>query len=309
MHLRVPKILFVALFFVSPVLASAQAAQYFRIGNTSDATPQAEFGIALMGGGKDLDAAFRWLCDRGKGGDFLILRAAGDDDYNAYVQGLCHANSVGTLVIASREAAGEAKVAETIRNAESIFIAGGDQARYINWWKGTPVQKALNEYVAAGKPIGGTSAGLAVLGEFIYSAQGDKPDDEDLTSQQSLANPFLPRITLQRHFLRIALLRDTLTDTHFVTRDRLGRSLVFLARIMQDGWSRHPREIAVDERSAVLVAADGRAEVVGAGKGAYFIRPTGSPEVCSPGRPLSFRGLKVYNAPAGTHFDLKSWKG
>ena len=67
--------------------------------------------------------------------------------------------------------------------------------------------------------------------------------------------------------------------------------------------------VPVDERSAVLVASDGRAEVVGAGKGAYFIRPTGSPEVCSPGRPLSFRGLKVYNAPAGTHFDLHSWKG
>jgi cyanophycinase len=305
---RLLKILFLIIAF-SPVLISAQSSRYFRIGNGSDANPKAEFGIALMGGGKDLDAAFQWLCERGKGGDFLVLRAAGDDDYNAYVQGLCHANSVATLIIPSPQAAAEAKVVETIRNAESIFIAGGDQARYISFWKGTAVQNALNDHIAAGKPIGGTSAGLAVLGEFIYSAQGDKPDDEDLTSQQSLANPFFARITLQKDFLRIPLLRDTLTDTHFVTRDRLGRSLVFLARIMQDGWSRHPREIAVDERSAVLVASDGRAEVVGAGKGAYFIRPTRSPEVCSPGRPLSFRGLNVYNAPAGTHFDLKSWKG
>src|SRR5205807_7242172 len=105
--------------------------------------------------------------------------------------------------------------------------------------------------------------------------------------------------------VRIALLRDTLTDTHFVTRDRLGRSLVFLARIMQDGWSRHPREIAVDERSAVLVAADGSAEIVGAGKGAYFIQPTQSPKVCSPGRPLTFGGVNVYNVPTGAYFDLK----
>jgi len=238
-----------------------------------------------------------------------VLRASGNDDYNPYVQGLCHANSVATLIIPTREAAGEAKVAEAIRKAESIFIAGGDQARYINFWERTPVQKALNEHIHASKPIGGTSAGLAVLGEFIYSAQGDKPDDDDLTSQQTLMNPFFARVTLQKDFLHIALLRDTLTDTHFVTRDRLGRSLVFLARIMNDGWSRHPREIAVDERSAVLVEPDGNAEVVGTGKGAYFIQPTVSPKVCSPGQPLTFSGLKVYNAPTGSHFDLRSWKG
>jgi cyanophycinase len=309
MYSRVLKTLFLAVVALCCTLVSAQASQYFRVGNANDAKPHSQFGIALMGGGEDLDAAFRWLCDRGKGGDFLVLRAAGDDEYNAYVQGLCHANSVATLIVPSREAAAEANVAETISNAESIFIAGGDQARYINFWKGTPVQKALNEHIRAGKPIGGTSAGLAVLGEFIYSAQGDKPDDEDLTSQQSLANPFFARITLQRDFLHIALLRDTLTDTHFVTRDRLGRSLVFLARIMKNGWSRHPREIAVDERSAVLVAPDGSAEIVGTGKGAYFIQPTVLPKVCSPGLPLSFGEIDAYNAPTGSHFDLRSWKG
>jgi cyanophycinase len=309
MNCRPIKALFLTLFALCPMLVSAQGSQYFRIGNANDAKSHAEFGIALMGGGQDLDAAFRWLCERGKAGDFLVLRAAGDDDYNPYVQGLCHANSIATLIIPSREAAAEPNVADAIGNAESIFIAGGDQARYINLWNGTAVQKALNDHIHAGKPIGGTSAGLAVLGEFIYSAQGDKPDDEDLTSQQTLANPFFARVTLQKDFLRIALLRDTLTDTHFVTRDRLGRSLVFLARIMHDGWSRHPREIAVDERSAVLVAPDGSAEVVGTGQGAYFIEPTVPPNVCSPGQPLTFGAIKIYNAPTGGHFDLRSWKG
>src|SRR3954464_837211 len=309
MYFRVLRIFFISVCALCPMLVSAQASQYFRTGNASDATAYARFGIALMGGGEDLDAAFRWLCERGKGGDFLVLRASGNDDYNPYVQGLCHANSVATLIIPTREAAGEAKVAEAIRKAESIFIAGGDQARYINFWERTPVQKALNEHIHASKPIGGTSAGLAVLGEFIYSAQGDKPDDDDLTSQQTLMNPFFARVTLQKDFLHIALLRDTLTDTHFVTRDRLGRSLVFLARIMHEGWSRHPREIAVDERSAVLVKPDGSAEIVGTGKGAYFIMPMVAPKVCSPGQPLTFGGIKVYNAPTGSDFDLRYWKG
>src|SRR4051812_34889125 len=125
MYFRVLKTFFLAVLALCPMLVSAQASQYFRTGNTEDVDPHSEFGIALMGGGEDLDAAFRWLCERGKGGDFLVLRAAGDDDYNSYVQGLCHANSVATLIIPSRQAAAEPKVADAIRNAESIFIAGG----------------------------------------------------------------------------------------------------------------------------------------------------------------------------------------
>ncbi len=46
-------------------------------------------GTAMMGGGSDLDEAFRWLCRKGKAGEFLILRATGDDDYNPYVMKLC----------------------------------------------------------------------------------------------------------------------------------------------------------------------------------------------------------------------------
>ena len=68
-----------------------------------------------------------------------------------------------------------------------MFIAGGDQANYINFWMGTPVQSALNDAIARGVPIGGTSAGLAVLGEWAYSAQGDKPDDADLSRKLAMA--------------------------------------------------------------------------------------------------------------------------
>jgi hypothetical protein len=152
--------------------------------------------------GSDLDEAFRWLCEKGNGGDFLILRARGDDDYNSYVNGLCKANSVATLIIPDRAAAEDPAVAEIIRKAEVLFIAGGDQANYIRGWKGTPVESAINEDIAAGKPIGGTSAGLAVEGGFVYGAMGDKPDDKDLASTDVLADPYFERVTLVRDFLK-----------------------------------------------------------------------------------------------------------
>jgi cyanophycinase len=282
--------------------------QYIRIGN-KDVETKPTAGIAMMGGGADLDDAFRWLCRKANGGDFLILRARGSDDYNSYVNGLCKLNSVATLIISNRAAAQEPAVANIIREAEAVFIAGGDQARYFNSWKGTAVQNAINADVAHGVPIGGTSAGLAVLGQFAYGALADKADDKDLDSIQVLLDPFVDRVTLVRDFLWIHLLGNTLTDSHFVTRDRMGRSLGFLARIEQDGWSKDPREIAIDEKSAVLVDDDGKATIIGTGAGAYFIHPLEPPKTCKKGSPLTFRRISIYKAPSGAQFDLLSWDG
>jgi cyanophycinase len=299
---------FFLLAFLLPATAQHSSYEYFRTGQKADAQTKPSAGYALMGGGKDLDDAFRWLCEKGNGGDFLVLRAADDDAYNSYVNGLCKANSVATLIIPDRNAAQDPAVARIIRNAEAVFIAGGDQAHYIRAWQNTGVQEALNVHIASGKPIGGTSAGLAVLGEFAYGALNDPPDGM-LASPEALKDPFTAQVTLVQNFLKISVLRDTLTDSHFAKRDRLGRSLVFLARLMQDGSTKTPREIAVDERSAVLIESDGKATIVGSGKGAYFIRPTQAPEVCREGVPLTFLAVSDYKAPTGSNFDLSSWKG
>jgi cyanophycinase len=55
--------------------AQTQTFQYFRLGNAQDVSTKASPGYALLGGGEDLDEAFKWLCAKGGGGDFLVLRA------------------------------------------------------------------------------------------------------------------------------------------------------------------------------------------------------------------------------------------
>src|SRR5580700_4657288 len=120
-----------ALLLLAANLAHAASYQYLRIGNKDDIQTKPAAGIAMMGGGTDLDDAFRWLCQKGNGGDFLILRASGDDAYNSYVNGLCKLNSVATLVLPDRAAAQDPAVAQIIRQAEVVFISGGDQGHYI----------------------------------------------------------------------------------------------------------------------------------------------------------------------------------
>lgn len=279
------------------------AYQYLRTGNPDDIKTQTTPGAALMGGGADLDSAFKWLCDRANGGDFLVLRASGDDEYNKYVQGLCKTNSVATLILPDKAAAEDPFVAAAIHNAEAIFIAGGDQSSYIKFWKGTPVETAINDRLRAGVPIGGTSAGMAVLGEFVFSAMHDTA-----TSKETLADPYNDGVTLTSDFLHLPYLGKTITDQHFVSRDRLGRTVAFMARILQDGMSDTIRAIAVDERNAVLVDEKGDTTLIGDGN-AYFFRPKHKPEVCRAGTPLTFRDIQVYKIDHKATFTLKDWSG
>src|SRR6266576_2853951 len=111
-----------AIVFLTSAFAQPPTYKYIRIGSPNDITAKTTAGYALMGGGSDLDDAFRFLCEKGGGGDFLILRATGGDDYNDYVNKLCKTNSVATLIITDRESAADPKVADIIHHAEAVFI-------------------------------------------------------------------------------------------------------------------------------------------------------------------------------------------
>ena len=104
-----------------------------------------------------------------------------------------------------------------ILEAEALFIAGGNQWDYVRDWKGTPIEDAIHMLVAKGVPVGGTSAGLAILGEFVLSAE-----HETVTSPQALKNPYHPSVAIAEDFLQLPTLGGVITDSHFVARDRMG---------------------------------------------------------------------------------------
>ena len=284
---------------------------YARIGSSVDATNvQLGGGTVLMGGSTDVDAAFQWMCSRSKGGDFLVIRATGTDAYNPYIDGLCKAvnvaaNSVATLIIPTTVAANDVRVSDLIMKAEAIWIAGGDQSDYIKFWTGTKVQAALNARIAAGVPVGGTSAGLNVLSQYVYSALASK----GVTSSQALANPFNSYMSFTRDFTVVPVLAEIIGDPHFSARDRMGRDLAFLCRMYVDGVSAQPKGISVDEETALLIDEIGSSSVVGKGS-VYFLKAPGKPEVCAALSPLTYRNISVYRIEAGGTFELKNtWTG
>lgn len=125
--------------------------------------------------------------------------------------------SIETIVVPSREAASDPFVLQRLRGAEEVFIAGGDQGDHLQFWKGTPLADTLQELADRNVPIGGTSAGLAVLGQFIYAGL-----HQSASSAAALADPYDKDLTLDRDFLALPTLTRVITDSHLHARDRMG---------------------------------------------------------------------------------------
>jgi len=74
---------FAILFQFSYLFANSYTS-YFS-GNAEDKATQAMGGICLMGGATENDEAMIWFLNRANGGDILVLRASGSDEYNEYM--------------------------------------------------------------------------------------------------------------------------------------------------------------------------------------------------------------------------------
>ena len=231
---------------------------YFT-GNSTDSQQSANGGICLMGGATEDDNAMKWFLERANGGDVLVIRASGSDGYNDYFYtdlGI-PVNSVETIVFHNASAANDSYIHERIEKAEAIWIAGGNQWNYVSFWRATAIDSLINAGIQnRNMAIGGTSAGMAILGGYYFSAQYGT-----VTSAEALANPFDSDITLDNApFIDLPILQDVVTDTHYDDPDRKGRHVVFLARMLHDdGIS--AKGIACDEYTAVCIDENNMAAV------------------------------------------------
>jgi cyanophycinase-like exopeptidase len=312
------------LFFVlCPLLCMAQGYTSYFTGNTTNSSVTPSFGICLMGGATENDNAMIWLLEKANGGDVVVIRSSGSNGYNDYFYtdlGVA-VNSVETLVITSVQGATNPYVLDKIANAELIWFAGGNQANYVNYFKDNAMETALNQYINVKQgPIGGTSAGMAILGSYYFAALNGS-----VTTSQVLANPFHPNATIgENDFLDIPFLDNLITDTHYDNPDRRGRQITFMARIAQLTNDRS-FGIASNEYVSVCVDSTGKASVYGDYPNyqefAYFLQTNCEgvsflPENLQSNVPLTWdrngKAVKVYKVP-GTmdgqnYFELSNWQ-
>ena len=309
------------LLLLVPIFSFSQGYTSYFTGNTTNIITTPEFGVCLMGGATEHDNAMIWLLEKANGGDVVVLRSSGSDGYNDYLYSDLgvNVNSVETLVITSVAGATNSYVLNKVANAEMIWFAGGDQWNYVSYFKNNVLEDLLNDHInVKNAPIGGTSAGMAILGSHYFSAQNGS-----ITSAQALSNPFHNSMTIgENDFLQVPFLENTITDSHYDSPDRRGRHTAFLARMTQTINGRS-FGIASNEYVAVCFGDDGKAFVFGDypayDEFAYFLQTNCDevfPETMQSGTALTWnhngRAVKVYKVPGtmnGIHFfNLSDWQ-
>ena len=303
------------------IVGNSQSYTSFFTGNSTDLVTQPIGGVCLMGGAGESDEAMIWFLERAAGGDVVVLRATGSDGYNDYMYSDLgvNVNSVETIRFNSIAASSEQYIIDKINQAEALWFAGGDQWDYITYWRNNAIGEAINNAVnIRNAVIGGLSAGMAIQGDYYFSAQNGT-----ITSEEAIANPYAIDATVDgTPFLENTSLINTITDTHFDSPDRRGRISVFLGRMLED-FGIEPRAIACDEYTAVCIDENGIARIFGEANEldyAYFVQrncaiENNVPESLSAGQTFEWNqggeALTVYrvrgNEAGNRTFDLNTW--
>jgi len=300
-----------------PARASSGLTIFARAGNPapSHLVPHGP-GLVLMGGGDTVDPAFVWMHDTivgshwKRGGDIVVLTARSGNVYTDYIMKVAPFNSVRSIQIGPDATQADlARAASYVDAAQGVFFSGGDQAHYVRW-KGSPLIAAVQRVYDSGGVVGGTSAGLAILGEYAFDSVADDRlnPDGDVTTANAMADPSEPIIGFTHDLFTFPPMHGILTETHLVTRDRLGRLIVFLARLSAD--SKTPLlGVGLNEHSAIVVDRNGVGTLMlehHTGE-ALLVRLT-KPTPISPGVAFSAHNvlITVLNRD-GERVDLRTW--
>ena len=322
MKIQITTLLFSLLSGLNIQLSAQNYVKYFT-GNPQDKVTNAQGGVCLMGGSREDDEAMKWFLRRANGGDILVLRASGSDGYNNYLFSELGVpvNSVETIVFKDSSASQEAYIQQKINQAEAIWLAGGNQWKYVSFWRDTPIAALINQGIQERNlTIGGTSAGMAVLCGFYFSSEFGT-----ISTEEALQNPLDPKVFVDSTaFIQLNYLQNVITDTHYAERNRQGRQVAFMAYARQF-YQSDIRGIACDERTAVCIDPEGRAYVYGGNPSengnAYFLQTNcqtnhPAPETYIFNQALEWnanqaaiKAYRVRGTPEGdAYFDLKEWK-
>lgn len=285
------------------------AADRIRLGSAADVSRTAWSGPAftMNGSGGVVPATMQQAIDTVRGGtgslDVVVLAASAPGSGSQTpecdtVMTLAGVNSCTTWTLTTAEDGNDPRVNADVRNAEFVYFAGGDQCRYAAW-QSTALRDSVRSVVAKGGGSGGGSAGHHINSEVVYDAcRGG------VTSREALRDPYHRSITFTTDMFDWPHYGGTINDSHFVARDRMGRTMAFVARAVQDGLTADGTAwgVGVEEGGSLFIDRHGHATAAGADS--YVVLGDHQPERAQRGKPLTFSDYKIWRLRPGDGFDF-----
>ncbi len=221
--------------------------------------------LLLIGGGSEKSSenswnynAYKWAVDKSANKKVAIIAYGTADNWLPdYFVNQCGAAEATNFNISNSTTADDQTTYDDLMACDVIFLKGGDQYNYYSTYKGTKTEQAIEDKFAEGGVICGTSAGLAVLSEVVFTAKNGSayPDD-------CIKNPYHSDIQLTNDFF--PFFPGYLFDSHFTIRARFGRLVAFMAN-----WKFNQDEsivgIGVDEMTAMSIDENNLGTVYGIG--------------------------------------------
>lgn len=178
---------------------------------------------------------------------------------------------------------------DSLKNANLIYITGGDQDRFMQAIKNTPIAEAIYYNYQNGGMIAGTSAGAAIMSKDMITGTELKYPEYHSTFRHLEGD----NLELKQG---LGLVGNVIIDQHFVRRSRYNRLLTAVIEnpaIMG---------IGIDEATAILVKGD-EAEVVGNSQVIVFSNRNNSGKTT--GGKLAATGISLDIYLNGDTFSLK----
>lgn len=258
--------------------------------------------LFIVGGGRqgsELVERFVELAGGPDGGIAVVPLASSDPEASGrgkVEQLVAYGASAFVLLTSAAEAHHPATLA-ALDTASAVWFTGGDQSRITVALGGSPLLDRLRELHAAGLPLGGTSAGAAIMSPWMitgsqYDVEGD--------SIGYFGDEF-PGIARERIEVvpGLGFLPGAVVDQHFLRRERHNRLISVVLE--------HPQLIGVgiDESTALEVDPSGVWRVHGAS--AVLVVDARGATVTNTGAPvLGAADITLHLLPPGSSFDPRT---
>lgn len=286
---------------ITPPPEPESSANIIKAGNEEPVSPDLKGpSIYLMGKGMPALSSYDYFLGTFANSlvDIVVLAGSSASGSSAtpecdLLMELDQVNSCTTATVRSEEEANSVDLVEVIDQSEVIYFAGGNQCVYVNW-RDSNLHYAINELIERGGGIGGGSAGLAIQGDMIYDGCSGS-----VRSEEALSDPYHEYISISEGLFELSSLNNTITDSHFSERDRLGRLISFMARISSEKDRDEYFGIGLDDNTSVVIDNRGNGKVFGGY--ATRLKTTEKAQHAEEGNPVTIYGVeRVVFSPGDT---------
>lgn len=232
--------------------------------------------LMLAGGGSEStggwsDLPYAWVVNHSDNKKIAVISVNDETDWLPNYFKSLGAKWSKNFKIDSKSLANSQWLYDTLITYNAIFLKGGDQSEYYDYYKGTKTQQAIQYVYNHGGVLAGTSAGAMILSPIVYTAQVASVDPST-----ALMSAYSSQITLANDFVN-TLPGNFIFDTHVAERGRLGRLPAFMA-----SWYKQTGQLAVgvgiDDHTTICISPNGMANVYGTGAvGIYRVNSTTNP--------------------------------